>query len=78
MVHRAPDRGGFWHWISGAPQHGETDWEAAIREVLEETGLNVDATVFPLGYRYAYRLRPERAERWRRGRGGAAAGGSSS
>jgi 8-oxo-dGTP pyrophosphatase MutT (NUDIX family) len=54
MLRRPPDRGDFWHWISGAPQPEDTDREAAIREVLEETGLDVAATIFPLGYRYAY------------------------
>jgi dATP pyrophosphohydrolase len=65
MLRRAPDRGNFWHWVSGAPEPGETDREAAIREVREETGLDVTATIFQLGYRYAYPLRPERRERWR-------------
>jgi dATP pyrophosphohydrolase len=64
MLRRAPDRGDFWHWVSGAPEPGESDRAAAIREVLEETGLDVAATIFPLGYRYAYPLRPERRERW--------------
>lgn len=58
MLRRAPDRGDFWHWVSGAPLPRESDREAAIREVLEETGLDVAATIFPLGYRYAYPLRP--------------------
>jgi hypothetical protein len=49
MLRRAPDRGDFWHWISGAPQPGESDREAAVREVLEETGLDVAATIFALG-----------------------------
>lgn len=64
MLRRAPDRGDFWHWIFGAPEPGESDREAAIRAVLEETGLDVAATIFPLGYRYAYPLRPQRRERW--------------
>jgi dATP pyrophosphohydrolase len=64
MLHRAPVRGDFWHWVSGAPLPGEGDREAAIREVREETGLDVAATIFPCGYRYACPLRPERRERW--------------
>ena len=64
MLRRAPVRGDFWHWVSGEPLPGESDREAAIREVREDTGLDVAATIFPLGYRYAYPLRPERRERW--------------
>ena len=64
MLRRAPARGDFWHWVSGAPERGESDREAAIREVLEETGLDVAATIFALDYRYAYPLRPEWRERW--------------
>ena len=64
MLRRAPDRGDFWHWVSGAPEPGESDRDAAIREVLEETGLDIAAAIIPLGYRYAYPLRPERRERW--------------
>jgi lipoyl(octanoyl) transferase len=64
MLRRAPDRGGFWHWVSGAPERGESDLEAAIRETREETGLDVSRSIVALGYRYSYRLNPERAARW--------------
>ena len=64
MLRRTPERGGFWHWVSGAPERGESDLEGAIREVREETGLDVAGTIFALGYRYEYRLNPRRAARW--------------
>jgi lipoyl(octanoyl) transferase len=64
MLRRAPERGGFWHWVSGAPEHGESDVAGAIRETREETGLDVAETIFALGYRYAYQLTPQRAARW--------------
>ena len=64
MLHRAPHRGDFWHWVSGAPLAEESDRDAAIREMHEETGLDVTATIFLLGYRDEYPLRPQRRERW--------------
>lgn len=64
MLRRPPARGGFWQSVTGAPLAGETDTEAAIREVREETGYDVGATVFPLGVGYSYALRPELADRW--------------
>jgi lipoyl(octanoyl) transferase len=64
MLRRTPERGGFWHWVSGAPEPGESDLEGAIREVREEIGLDVAEAIFVLGYRYQYRLNPRRAARW--------------
>jgi 8-oxo-dGTP pyrophosphatase MutT (NUDIX family) len=64
MLRRPPSRGGFWQGVTGAPLVGETDTEAAIREVHEETGYNVGASIIRLGVSYAYTLRPELAERW--------------
>lgn len=64
MLRRRPARGGFWQRVSGAPLPGETDAQAAVREVLEETGCDVSGGLFPLGVRYAYALRPGQAARW--------------
>ena len=38
MLRRPPARGGFWQSVTGAPLPGESDSDAAIREVREETG----------------------------------------
>ena len=38
LLHRRPERGNFWQPITGAIEAGETAFEAAQREVLEETG----------------------------------------
>jgi 8-oxo-dGTP pyrophosphatase MutT (NUDIX family) len=65
MLRRPPARGGFWQSVTGAPLAGETDTEAAIREVYEETGYDVSASIIALGVSYSYALRPELAVRWR-------------
>jgi lipoyl(octanoyl) transferase len=64
MLRRPPGRGGFWQSVTGAPLGGETDIEAAIREVREETRYEVSASVIRLGVSYSYALRPELADRW--------------
>jgi dihydroneopterin triphosphate diphosphatase len=65
MLRRPPARGGFWQSVTGAPLAGETDTEAAIREVHEETGYEISASIISLGVSYSYALRPELADRWR-------------
>lgn len=66
MLRRTPERGGFWQCVTGAPVHGETTFDAAVREVREETGFDVCETLLSLGVGYAYRLAPDRADHWER------------
>jgi dATP pyrophosphohydrolase len=40
LIERA-DHPGYWQSVTGSQHHGETLAETAVREVLEETGLNV-------------------------------------
>lgn len=40
------DKAGFWQSVTGSIEAGETPYDAAIREVFEETGL--DATQYSL------------------------------
>ena len=49
---RAPGHGGYWHAIAGAVDEGEAFHAAAVRELWEETGLEVEQ-LEPLG-EFAY------------------------
>jgi diaminopimelate epimerase len=60
LLRRVERLGGFWQGVTGAPDWGESDVDAAAREVWEETGF--DVSVRPLGYRYE--LRRDEAEEW--------------
>jgi lipoyl(octanoyl) transferase len=64
MLRRSPHRGGFWQGVTGAPLPGETDVDAAIREVREETRYDLRDSLVALTVRYHYALRPELADRW--------------
>jgi lipoyl(octanoyl) transferase len=65
MLRRTPSRGGFWQPVSGAPLAGESERDAAIREVREETGFDCAAALFAVGEPFAYALDPANAARWR-------------
>ena len=55
MFHRSPDSGGYWHTVAGAVEAGETDPDAAVREVLEETGFDARGRIRELNHGYKYR-----------------------
>jgi dATP pyrophosphohydrolase len=42
LVHRSASQGAYWHTIAGGVEAGETPAEAAVRELREETGLEVE------------------------------------
>jgi hypothetical protein len=63
MLRRIPTRGGFWQGVTGAPHPHESDDEAAVREVREETGFDVSASLMPLGVEHEYRLSSEVARK---------------
>jgi 8-oxo-dGTP pyrophosphatase MutT (NUDIX family) len=58
LLRRTRELGGFWQGVTGAPDPGEVDLDAAIREVREETGYDVAGTIRPVGYRYELRPGP--------------------
>jgi len=59
LAHRCPDLGGFWHAIAGGVEEGETDNEAALRELLEETGLDGRGKLRLRNRSYSYSLLEE-------------------
>jgi diaminopimelate epimerase len=64
LLQRIAERGAFWQGITGAPEWGESDDEAARRELREETGL--DARPRAIGFRYELRPgKPAQGGRWR-------------
>jgi diaminopimelate epimerase len=64
LMRRIARLGGFWQGVTGAPEWGESDEEAAVREVLEETGLDVSADLTLVDYRYVIRRPGENAQEW--------------
>jgi dATP pyrophosphohydrolase len=60
VLHRVD--GGYWHGLSGGIEDDETAFEAAVREVHEETALAVGEALRPTGLAFSYSLleEPER------------------
>lgn len=42
VAHRSPESGGYWHAIAGKVEEGEEMAAAAVRELREETGLEIE------------------------------------
>jgi len=52
LLRRLDHRGGFWQGVTGAPERQETDAQAAVREVFEETGFDVETAIAAIDHRY--------------------------
>jgi dATP pyrophosphohydrolase len=46
LIMERADKAGFWQSVTGSIEAGETPYDAAVREVMEETGIN--ARQYPL------------------------------
>jgi diaminopimelate epimerase len=65
LLRRIERLGGFWQGVTGAPEWGESDMDAAVREAFEETGLEAGGGMRIADYRYVLR-RPSQAAEWDR------------
>jgi dATP pyrophosphohydrolase len=61
MLHRIPQRGGFWQGVSGGVEWGEALPDTARRELFEETGFHA-ASLQRVDCSYAFALQDE----WRK------------
>jgi lipoyl(octanoyl) transferase len=52
VAHRSPAQGAYWHAIAGGVEPGESEAEAAARELEEETGLAADVGEIRHAYLY--------------------------
>lgn len=66
LLKRLPEHGGFWQGITGSPEGDENDEDAAIREVREETGLDIAGRLEALDFRYELHWHEDDPVRWER------------
>ncbi len=56
VVRRCRQLGGYWHAVAGGVEEGETDEDAALRELLEETGLDERNALDGSRHTFSYQL----------------------
>ena len=59
LTHRCRELGGYWHTVAGGIEELESDDEAVLRELREETGLDARRKLDPRRYSYSYSLLEE-------------------
>jgi dATP pyrophosphohydrolase len=59
VLHRAPQFDAYWHVVAGGVEEGESALDAAVRELLEEIGLDARTRLADLGRPFAYSLAEE-------------------
>ena len=57
LLKTTEERGAFWQPVTGGVEEGESDQEAAQRELFEETGIDNDFPVEDLGYEFDFKTR---------------------
>jgi len=55
ILKRTQQRGGFWQPISGGIEEGEITYDAIIREILEETGIQNIKKIHDLDYTFTFK-----------------------
>jgi 8-oxo-dGTP pyrophosphatase MutT (NUDIX family) len=53
VMRRAPERLGYWSIVAGGLEPDETSWHAAVRELREETGLEVQVRKLAISLSYS-------------------------
>jgi len=65
LLKRVASHGGFWQSVTGSLEGDETHTQAAVREVLEETGiLAVPANLIDLGITNTFEIAPQWLSRY--------------
>ena len=65
LLRRVQSYGGFWQSVTGSLEDGETHKQAAVREVLEETGITAtESDLIELGVINTFEIAPKWRDRY--------------
>lgn len=65
LLRRIASQGGFWQSVTGSLEEGETHAQAAVREVLEETGIwSTEEDLIDLGVLNTFEIAPQWRDRY--------------
>ncbi|MDO6527592.1 dihydroneopterin triphosphate diphosphatase [Motilimonas sp. 1_MG-2023] len=70
LMLRRLDDANFWQSVTGSLETGETPYQTAVREVMEETGIDIDGqglTLNDLNQQVSYEIRPLWRKRYAEG-----------